>query len=234
MTKTRQLGYRLAALLLGGALSAPSLAERIKDLVDVGGVRSNQLIGYGLVAGLSGTGDGKDLVVTGQSLKSLLSGLGVSADGPVSEFDLGDNLVNLVSQQARQPLQTDNMAAVLVTAELPPFSKPGQRIDVNVAAIGTAESLRGGNLVLTELRGIDGQVYALAQGPLTVTGVSVNAAGSSVEIGVPTSGLIPNGAIVERLVETPFDTAENVILNVRDQDFSTTNAITSRINETYG
>ncbi|MFZ9584941.1 MAG: flagellar basal body P-ring protein FlgI, partial [Pseudohongiellaceae bacterium] len=146
----------------------------------------------------------------------------------------GDNLVNLVSQQARQPLQTDNMAAVLVTAELPPFSKPGQRIDVNVAAIGTAESLRGGNLVLTELRGIDGQVYALAQGPLTVTGVSVNAAGSSVEIGVPTSGLIPNGAIVERLVETPFDTAENVILNVRDQDFSTTNAITSRINEIYG
>ena len=234
MTKTRQLGYSLAALLLGGALSAPSLAERIKDLVDVGGVRSNQLIGYGLVAGLSGTGDGKDLVVTGQSLKSLLSGLGVSVDGPVSEFDLGDNLVNLVSQQARQPLQTDNMAAVLVTAELPPFSKPGQRIDVNVAAIGTAESLRGGNLVLTELRGIDGQVYALAQGPLTVTGVSVNAAGSSVEIGVPTSGLIPNGAIVERLVETPFDTAENVILNVRDQDFSTTNAITSRINETYG
>ncbi|MGA0807116.1 MAG: flagellar basal body P-ring protein FlgI, partial [Pseudohongiellaceae bacterium] len=148
--------------------------------------------------------------------------------------DLGDNLVNLVSQQARQPLQTDNMAAVLVTAELPPFSKPGQRIDVNVSAIGTAESLRGGNLVLTELRGIDGQVYALAQGPLTVTGVSVDAAGSSVEIGVPTSGLIPNGAIVERLVDTPFDTAENVILNVRDQDFSTTHAITSRINEMYG
>lgn len=120
------------------------------------GARANQLIGFGLVAGLSGSGDGKDLVITGQSLKSLLSGLGVSVDGPVSEFDLGDNLVNLVSQQARQPLQTDNTAAVLVTAEMPPFSKPGQRIDVNISAIGTAESLRGGNLVLTELRGIDG------------------------------------------------------------------------------
>jgi flagellar P-ring protein precursor FlgI len=220
--------------LLPLMLTGEVRAERIKDLTDIGGVRANQLIGFGLVAGLSGTGDGKDLVVTGQSLKSLLSGLGVSVDGPVSEFDLGDSLVNLVSQQARQPLQTDNTAAVLVTAELPPFSKPGQRIDVNISTIGTAESLRGGNLVLTELRGIDGQVYALAQGPLTVTGVSVDAAGSSVQIGVPTSGLIPNGAIVERLVESPFETAENAIFNVRDQDFSTTNAITRKINEIYG
>jgi len=216
------------------ALSQAASAERIKDLTDVAGVRSNQLVGYGLVAGLSGTGDGKDLPVTGQSLKGLLSGLGVSVDGPVSEFDLGDQLINLVSQQARQPLQTDNVAAVLVTAELPPFSKPGQRIDVNVSTIGTAESLRGGNLILTELRGIDGQVYALAQGPLTVTGVTANAAGSSVEIGVPTSGRIPNGAIVERMLDTPFEGASNVILNVRDQDFSTTNAITRQINSLYG
>ena len=211
-----------------------SFADRIKDLVDVAGVRSNQLIGFGLVAGLSGTGDGNTLRVTGQSLSSLLSGLGVSVDGPVTEFDLGDNLVNLATQFAQQPLQVDNLAAVIVTAEVPAFAKPGQRIDVNISTVGTAESLRGGNLILTELRGIDGQVYALAQGSLTVTGVSVDAAGSSVEIGVPTSGRIPNGAILERLIETPFETAEHFVLNVRDQDFSTANAISIAINERYG
>jgi flagellar P-ring protein precursor FlgI len=160
--------------------------------------------------------------------------LGVSVDGPVSEFDLGDSLVGLVAQQARQPLQTDNLAAVLVTAEIPPFSKPGQRIDVNVSTIGTAESLRGGNLILTELRGIDGQVYALAQGALTVTGINIDSNGSSVQIGVPTSGRIPNGAIVERLIETPFDSADNIVFNLRDQDFSTAHAISRKINDIYG
>ena len=211
-----------------------SNADRIKDIADVAGVRSNQLIGYGLVAGLSGSGDGKDLRVTGQSLTSLLSGLGVSVDGPVSEFDLGDNLINLATQNAQLPLQTDNLAAVLVTAEVPAFAKPGQRIDVNVSTIGTAESLRGGNLVLTELRGIDGQVYALAQGPLTVTGISIDAAGSSVEIGVPTSGRIPNGAILERLIPSSFENTANIILNLRDADFTSSNAIASAINDVYG
>ena len=211
-----------------------SNADRIKDIADVAGVRSNQLIGYGLVAGLSGSGDGRDLRVTGQSLTSLLSGLGVSVDGPVSEFDLGDNLINLATQNAQQPLQTDNLASVLVTAEVPPFAKPGQRIDVNVSTVGTAESLRGGNLVLTELRGIDGQVYALAQGPLTVTGISVDAAGSSVEIGVPTSGRIPNGAILERLIPSSFENTANIIVNLRDADFTSSNAIASAINDVYG
>lgn len=222
--------------LLTATLLMPSvtLADRIKDLVDVAGVRSNQLIGFGLVGGLSGTGDGNTLRVTGQSLSSLLSGLGVSVDGPVTEFDLGDNLVNLATQFAQQPLQVDNLAAVIVTAEVPPFAKPGQRIDVNISTVGTAESLRGGNLILTELRGIDGQVYALAQGSLTVTGISADAAGSSIEIGVPTSGRIPNGAILERLIETPFETADHFVLNVRDADFSTANAIASAINERYG
>ena len=215
-------------------LSSIAKADRIKDLVDVAGVRSNQIVGYGLVAGLSGTGDGRDLRVTGQSLTSLLSGLGVSIDGPVSEFDLGENLIRLAQQNATQPLQTDNLASVMVTAEIPPFAKPGQRIDVNVSTVGTAESLRGGSLILTELYGIDGQVYAMAQGALTVTGVSASAAGSSVEIGVPTSGRIPNGAIVERLIETPFETADHFVLNVRDADFSTTNAITTAINTMYG
>ena len=123
-------------------LSSLAKADRIKDLVDVAGVRSNQIVGYGLVAGLSGTGDGRDLRVTGQSLTSLLSGLGVSIDGPVSEFDLGENLIRLAQQNATQPLQTDNLASVMVTAEIPPFAKPGQRIDVNVSTVGTAESLR--------------------------------------------------------------------------------------------
>jgi len=227
---------RLTTYFLSLTLCLPSVsfADRIKDLVDVAGVRSNQLVGYGLVAGLSGTGDGKDLRVTGQSLTSLLSGLGVSIDGPVSEFDLGQNLINLAQQNATQPLQTDNLASVMVTAEIPPFAKPGQRIDVNVSTVGTAESLRGGSLVLTELYGIDGQVYAVAQGALTVTGISETAAGSSVEIGVPTSGRIPNGAIVERLIETPFETADHFVLNVRDADFTTTNSITKAINSTYG
>ena len=224
----------LTVFVLCLAASSASYADRIKDLVDVAGVRSNQLIGYGLVAGLSGTGDGKDLRVTGQSLTSLLSGLGVSVDGPVSEFDLGDNLINLATQFAQQPLQTDNLAAVLVTAEVPAFAKPGQRIDVNISTVGTAESLRGGNLIMTELRGIDGQVYALAQGSLTVTGITAGAAGASVEIGVPTSGRIPNGAILERRIETPFETADHFVLNVRDADFSTANAIATAINERYG
>ena len=216
------------------ASSQSIYADRIKDLADVAGVRSNQLVGYGLVAGLSGTGDGKDLRVTGQSLSSLLSGLGVSIDGPVSEFDLGQNLINLAQQNATQPLQVDNLASVMVTAEIPPFAKPGQRIDVNVSTVGTAESLRGGTLVMTELYGIDGQVYAIAQGSLTVTGISQTAAGSSVEIGIPTAGRIPNGAIVERLIESPFETADHFVLNVRDADFTTTHAITQAINNLYG
>jgi flagellar P-ring protein precursor FlgI len=216
------------------AFSQSLYADRIKDLADVAGVRSNQLVGYGLVAGLSGTGDGKDLRVTGQSLSSLLSGLGVSIDGPVSEFDLGQNLINLAQQNATQPLQVDNLASVMVTAEIPPFAKPGQRIDVNVSTVGTAESLRGGSLVMTELYGIDGQVYAIAQGSLTVTGISQTGAGSSVEIGIPTAGRIPNGAIVERLIESPFETADHFVLNVRNADFTTTHAITQAINNLYG
>lgn len=225
--------YYLFAFLF--AFYSPILsAERIKDLVDVAGVRSNQLIGYGLVAGLQGTGDGQDLRITGQSLQSLLSGLGVSVDGPVSEFDLGDSLVSLATQNVQQPIQTDNLAAVLVTAEVPPFAKPGQKLDVNLSTVGTAESLRGGNLVLTELRGIDGEVYALAQGALTVTGISVDAAGSSVEIGVPTSGRIPNGAILERLIPSAFQQSSQIVLNVRNADFSTATAITNTINETFG
>ena len=226
--------HKLILLLSAVLLSSVSYADRIKDLVDVGGVRPNKLIGFGLVVGLQGSGDGKDLPITAQALKTMLSGLGVSVDGPISDFDLGDQLTSLAAQNAKKEIKVENVAAVMVTAELPPFAKPGQRIDINISAIGVAESLRGGSLIMTRMRGVDGQIYALAQGPLTVTGVMADAAGTSVQIGVPTSGRIPNGAIVERMVETPFETAEHIVLNVRDSDFSTTNAISQEINKNFG
>ena len=122
----------------------------------------------------------------------------------------------------------------LVTATLPPFVKPGQAIDVNVATIGLASSLRGGNLVLTELRGADGQIYALAQGPLTTTGIDIDAAGTEIQIGVPTSARVPGGAIVERAVETPFDDSEFIVLNGDQYDFTTISSIADVINENFG
>ena len=215
-------------------LSSSATADRIKDLIDVAGVRSNQVLGFGLVTGLQQTGDGKDLPMTAQALKTLLSGMGVSVDGPITDFDLGDQLVSLATQNAKKEVKVENVAAVMVTAEIPPFAKPGQKIDVSVSAIGVAKSLRGGQLIMTQLRGIDGETYAVAQGPLTLTGVSVDQAGSSVQIGVPTSGRIPNGATVERMVATPFDTAEHIVLNIREADFSPSTAITEAINVAFG
>ena len=217
-------------LLLQGYASA----DRIKDLTDVAGVRPNQLLGFGLVAGLSGTGDGKDLLITAQQLRTTLSGLGVSVDGPISDFDLGEQLQTLAAANANKELKVENVAAVMVTSELPPFAKPGQRVDVNVSAIGVAASLRGGTLILTELRGVDGETYALAQGPLTVTGLTADAAGASVQIGVPTSARIPNGALVERMVPNPFEDSDHIVLNIRESDFSTSNAISAAINDNFG
>ena len=200
-------------------------ADRVKDLTNVGGVRGNQLVGYGLVVGLAGTGDGKDPTFTGQSLKAILESLGVTTN-PYDDYDL---------QQSRgRPIQVDNVAAVMVTATLPPFAKPGQVVDVNVAALGTATSLRGGNLVMTELRGIDGQTYAVAQGPLTVTGVMEEQNGTSIQIGIPTSGRIPDGATVERQVDNSFDKSDHLIFNVNSNDFSTAAATTEKINEVFG
>lgn len=219
---------RTLALLLLAVLSASSWADRIKDLTSVAGVRSNQLVGYGLVVGLQGTGDGADIDFTAQTMKSLLDRLGASlaTEGRRSDFD--------ISQQQPRQLDVANAAAVLVTAELPPFAKPGQRLDVNVSTIGKAESLRGGNLVMTRLFGVDGEVYALAQGPLTVTGIGAEAAGSSVSIGVPTAGRIPGGALVERAVDTPFGYADNIVLNVGSPDFATAAAIVNGINREFG
>ena len=226
--------FKIVLLVVMLIASPFSTADRIKDFTDVAGVRSNKLIGFGLVVGLQGTGDGKDLPVTAQALKTTLSGLGVSVDGPVSDFDLGDKLAALAAQNATKELKVDNVASVMVTAELSPFAKPGQRIDINVSAIGAAESLRGGTLIMTQLRGVDGETYALAQGPLGITGVSAEGGGSSVQVGIPTSARIPNGATVERLVPTPFEKAEHIVLNIHEPDFSTAHALTEAVNKAFG
>jgi flagellar P-ring protein precursor FlgI len=210
--------------LLAGACSA-SWADRVKDLATVAAQRPNQLIGFGLVVGLQGTGDDASVPFTTQSMKAMLAQLGVRIDGPMSDFEQ-------VASTSR--IDIKNSAAVMVTADLPGFSKPGQRIDVNVSAIGKASNLRGGNLVMTALRGVDGEIYALAQGNLTATGIDAAAAGSKVAIGVPTSARIPGGAIVERIVDTPFDKSDNLVLNLRDNDFSTSTAIVNAINSKFG
>jgi flagellar P-ring protein precursor FlgI len=205
--------------------SLPAHADRVKDLTEVAAMRSNQLIGYGLVVGLQGTGDGADVSFTAQSMKSLLARLGVNLDGPLSDFE---------TSATTGKVDIKNVAAVMVTAELPGFAKPGQKIDVNVSAIGKASNLRGGSLVLTSLRGVDGEIYALAQGALTATGIDAAAAGSKVAVGVPTSARIPSGAMVEKVVENPFDKAERIVLNVREGDFTTTTSIVNAINKQFG
>ena len=206
--------------------SGNAFADRIKDLTSVAAMRSNQLIGYGLVVGLAGTGDGADVSFTAQSMKTLLNRLGVSLEGALSDFE---------TAASTGKVDIKNTAAVMVTAELPGFAKPGQKIDVTVSAIGKASNLRGGTLLLTSLRGVDGEIYAISQGSLTATGIDATAAaGSKVVIGVPTSSRIPQGATVERIVENSFDKAERVILNVRDSDFTTTTAIVNSVNTRFG
>jgi flagellar P-ring protein precursor FlgI len=215
------------ALFLSLTLSSGTvLADRIKDLTSVAAMRSNQLIGYGLVVGLNGSGDGADVSFTAQSMKTLLNRLGVSLEGPLSDFE---------TASSSGKIDIKNTAAVMVTAELPGFAKPGQKIDVTVSAIGKASNLRGGTLLLTSLRGVDGEIYAISQGSLAATGIDATAAaGSKVVIGVPTAARIPQGATVERIVDNPFDKAERVILNVRDSDFTTTTAIVNVINNRFG
>ena len=193
------------------------LAERIKDLASVAGVRSNQLLGYGLVVGLDGTGDQTSQTpFTVQSLKSFL------------------NRYNITIPPNVNP-QLKNVAAVSVHAELPAFSKPGQTIDVTVSSLGNAKSLRGGSLLLTPLKGIDGNVYAIAQGNLVVGGLGVQGAdGSSITINVPSAGRVPNGAMVEREVKSNFALQEHMYLNLHTPDFTTAKRMQDRINQIFG
>ena len=200
-------------------------ADRIKDLTTMAAMRGNQLIGYGLIVGLQGTGDGSDLSFTTQSMKTLLNRMGVNQENPLSDFE---------AASSGGKIDLKNVAAVMVTADLPGMAKPGQRIDINVAAIGKATSLRGGSLLLTSLRGVDGQTYAIAQGSLTAMGVDAGAAGSRVSVGVTTSARIPSGATVEKAVDNPFDKADNVLLNLRESDFTTASSIIQAINAKFG
>ena len=201
-------------LTLGSALSH---AERIKDLASVAGVRSNQLIGYGLVIGLDGTGDQtSQLPVTVQSLKNMLAQLGVVVPPSVN-------------------LQPKNVAAVVVNAELPPFAKIGQTIDVTVSSIGNAKSLRGGTLLMAPLKGADGQVYAIAQGNLISSGFGAEGAdGSRITVNVPSVARIPNGASVERTVASSFSQGNSLMLNLHSPDFTTATRLAEVINRTLG
>lgn len=206
-----------AAVILLVAPADTIRAERIKDIATVSGVRTNQLVGYGLVVGLDGTGDQTSQTpFTIQALKNMLSQLGVLVP---------DN----VNPQLR------NVAAVTVQAELPPFSKPGQTIDVTVSSIGNAQSLRGGSLLLTPLRGADGEIYALSQGNLVVGGFGISGDdGSRVSLNVPSTGRIPNGATVERMVPSTLGTNDTLILNLHTPDFTTAFRLAESINASLG
>ena len=204
----------LCTLLMFGFASAQAAADRLKDLTSIAGVRTNQLVGYGVVVGLAGTGDGSS-GLTLQSLQSM-----------VSQFGLVTDAANLTAK---------NAAAVMVTAEMPAFMKPGQRMDVTVSTVGGAKSLRGGMLLMTPLLGADGETYAIAQGSLVVGGLGVTGNdGSSVIVNVPTVGRIPRGAFVERMVETPFQSTDTVLLNLHQGDFSTAMRVADAVNEVFG
>ncbi len=211
----RTLIIAAALLLLFGAGRAH--ADRVKDLASVAGVRSNQLIGYGLVVGLAGTGDQTSQAqFTIQSIRNMLTQFGVTLPPNANP-------------------QLKNVAAVMVNASLPPFMKNGQTIDVTVSSIGNAKSLRGGTLLMTPLHGADGQVYAIAQGNVTVGGVTAGGqSGSSIQVNIPSAGRIPNGATVERTVETPFTRTDTVTLNLHSPDFTTAERVAQAINEKLG
>ena len=189
-------------------------AERIKDLASIAGVRDNQLVGYGLVVGLNGSGDKTKF--TGQSLRSYLREMGVNLPPGVDP-------------------KSKNVAAVAIHAVLTPFTKLGQTIDVNVSSLGDAKSLRGGSLIMTPLKGADGQIYAMAQGSLLVGGLAAGAGdGSRVTVNIPSSGRIPNGATIERTVPNSFSSGEHLILNLHQADFTTASRLTDAINHTLG
>ena len=194
-------------------LASPAHAERIKDIAHFAGVRSNALTGYGIVVGLSGTGD-DNLEYTVQSLKSAAARLGVMLPPGVNPG-------------------LKNAAAVMITAELPPFAKPGQHIDITVSALGKAKSLRGGTLLLAPMQGADGEVYALAQGNLAVGGFGAEGRdGSKIVVGTPSSGRVPGGASVERAVPSPFSGSADLTLDLDNQDFSAARAVADAISAT--
>jgi flagellar P-ring protein precursor FlgI len=210
-------GLALAVLAAAAwlVLAAPvAQAARIKDLAQVSGMRNNQLVGYGLVVGLSGTGDKSGSDFTVQSIYNMLDKMGVRVD--------------------KATLKPKNVAAVMVTAQMPVSAKPGGRLDVTVSSLGDASSLLGGVLLVTPLKGVDGNIYAIAQGSLLVGGVSAQGAGASVSKNITTVGLIPGGANVERAVAFSFNDQPDLTLTLRTPDFSTATRMAKRVNESLG
>jgi flagellar P-ring protein precursor FlgI len=195
-------------------ISNQLMADRLKDMVSFAGIRSNQLMGYGIVVGLDGTGD-SSLALTLQSMQSTISQFGMNVDAG--------------------SLSGKNSAAVMVTADLDPFVKVGQKIGITVSSMGKAKSLRGGTLLMTPLKGANGQTYAIAQGNLAVGGFGVEGAdGSSMSVNIPTVGTIANGATVERMVEAPFINSKNFVMNLNQGDFTTANRVSEEINKVFG
>ncbi|MFT3856273.1 MAG: flagellar basal body P-ring protein FlgI [Aquabacterium sp.] len=216
---------RLLKLLIGAAFAAASAAVwwpmeakavRLKEIAGIQGVRSNQLMGYGLVVGLDGTGDQTTQApFTAQSLNAMLQQMGITVP-------------------AGTPMQVKNVAAVMVTATLPPFAQPGQPLDINVSSLGNAKSLRGGTLIATPLKGADGQIYAMAQGNLIVGGAGASQGGAKVQINHLSAGRIPNGATVERAVPTPWLQGDHIQYDLQADDFNTARDIVNAINKIKG
>jgi flagellar P-ring protein precursor FlgI len=202
------------------ASASVQAAVRIKDIADIRGLRENQIVGYGLVIGLNGTGDTlRNAPFTEQSLQSMLDNMGINVRG------------DSTNPTVRPPtLRTRNVAAVLVTADLPPYIAAGERIDVTVSSLGDASSLLGGTLVMTPLRAADGTVYAVGQGAVTVGGYSVQGQAQSVSQGTPTAGRIPNGALIEREVQGSFHEMDYLVLELKNPDFVTATRILDTIN----
>src|SRR6266567_4942075 len=205
----------IICLAVAAPSAAATAASRIKDITSVEGVRQNQLIGYGIVIGLNGTGDTlNNIPFTRQSLQAMLERLGVNIRG--------------------QTLRTGNVAAVMVTANLPPFGTQGTRIDVTVSAMGDAKSLQGGTLLVTPLLGADGNVYGVAQGSLAIGGFQVEGEAAKITRGVPTVGRIANGAIIEREIEFALNKLNQLRLALRNADFTTAKRIASAVNDFIG
>jgi flagellar P-ring protein precursor FlgI len=213
MKHIRKVAIVLA--LLGISLSSTVQGERIKDIASIEGVRTNQLVGYGLVVGLDNK-SGDKTRFAGQTLRSMMGRFGVTLPPGIDP-------------------KSKNIAAVAIQADLPPFAKQGQSIDVTVSAIGDSKSLRGGTLLMTPLKGADGQVYAVAQGNLVVNGLSATGQdGSNVTVNSPSVGRIPNGATIERTVNTPFSEGNTLIFNLHTADFTTANRMAESINKQLG
>ena len=212
-TAMKKIHYLFIPILLL-ALASMANAARIKDIASIKGVRSNQLIGYGLVIGLDGSGDGSKALFTRQSIVTMLENMGMTIDA--------------------KAIRVENVAAVMVTAEMPPYVSVGNRIDVLVSSLGDASNLQGGTLLLTPLKAVNGIVYAVAQGPVSTGGFQASGAGAGVQKNFPTVGRVPQGAMIEREIKTDFIADGQFSLNLTVPDFTTASRVSQTINDAFG